>query len=191
MIKKFLGFAVVLCCLQGCSSLAPESYQEPRLTFDHIVDPLHVDVKSTVVVNQYHSPLINGHMEHRFVNDPVLTLTHLINKRIKTVGDSGGLSFKVLDASLIEKKIDIDDSFFSLFNIQNSKEYEGTLVVLMERINDRNEPLIGHKITVKRRTTIPHNASMIEREKAGFKMLESLMADFDIKMTELLHQYYL
>lgn len=189
MIKQFLIAGVVIFGLSGCS-LAPESYQEPRLTFEHLQEPLQIDVRSTTVENQYKTPLIDGHMEYRFVNDPVVTLTKLIQKRIEPTGNHNFLSFKIEEASMKEKEIGTDDGFFSLFNIQNANEYEGRIVVLMELLDDNSQSIMGHRITVKRRTTIPNDASLIERQKTGFKMLENLMGDFDTKMSELLIQYY-
>lgn len=189
MIRNYALSFILLVGLCGCS-LTPESYQEPKLTFEHLKTPLEVDVRSATVVNQYQAPLIDGHMEYKFVNDPVVTLTQLIQKRIKAVGDRNFISFKIEEASMMERDIDRDDDFFDLFNIQNANEYEGKIVVLMELLDDRNTPLTGHRITVKRRTTIPHDASIIDRQKIGFTMLERLMKDFDTKMSDLLTAHY-
>ena len=176
-----LGFAL----LAGCETQVP-AQKLPDLTFAHL-PPLQLAAQRVETVSRFTPSLRAPNVEHTFPVPPARALEIWASQRLKAIGGGAGVRLTILDASVTETKLARDTSMRGTFTKQQSERYDAKVEVAIE-IQDGTRRGTA-SATTTRWTTIGEDASLNERERIKFNLIEGLMKDFDVEMEKNIRQH--
>ena len=176
-----LGFAL----LAGCETQVP-AQKLPDLTFAHL-PPLQLAVQRVETVSRFTPSLRAPNVEHTFPVPPARALEIWASQRLKAIGGGAGVRLTILDASVTETKLARDTSMRGTFTKQQSERYDAKVEVAIE-IQDGTRRGTA-SATTTRWTTVGEDASLNERERIKFNLIEGLMKDFDVEMEKNIRQH--
>ncbi|MBM3951642.1 MAG: hypothetical protein FJ311_09335 [Rhodospirillales bacterium] len=171
--------------LTGCETQMP-AQKLPDLTFAHL-PPLALAVQRVEIDLRFAPTLRAPNVEHTFPVPPARALERWASQRLKPVGGSAPARFVILDASVTETKLPRDTSMRGYFTKQQSERYDAKVEAAIE-INDVNRRAAANAIA-SRWTTVPEDASLQERERIKFDLIEGLMKDFDAEIEKNVRQH--
>ena len=175
--------AALPAALAGCATDAPLAGPVPEVGFQHLA-PIGLKVSHVEVQSVYQSPMKAPNAEHRFPTSPVQAMTNWANRRLHAVGeaDSGVATFVIENAAVIETKLDKTKGLKGLFTYEPSERYDAVAVARLT-VKDSQDGAHGEiKVSASRSVEVRENATLAEREKAWFEMIEALMADFNAQV---------
>ena len=165
-----------------------ETQRLPDITFAHL-QPFNIDVADIEIINRYKAPLSAPHVEHRLPVSPASALSRWAGDRLKPVGSTGKLLVIIEDASATENALARDQSLKGKFTKQQTHRYDFAVratLALMEGAGIERGTVSG---AASRSVTIREDASLNDREKTWFDVLDRLMGDFNSEMDANLRQY--
>lgn len=187
-MKKWL--LVVACCvgLTGCLQSTVPVQNLPEITFQHL-PRIALDVASIEVVDQSKSGMAGKHVEHLFPTSPKTAINNWVRDRLNANGPAGVARFIINDASAIEEKLKKKSGITGMFTNDQSERYSVNTDVRLE-IYDRNQNLTGYtEAKANRHTTLAEDASLLDREKVWFELVEKTMADLDKTMVSNMNKF--
>ncbi|MCW8914611.1 MAG: hypothetical protein OQK24_02015 [Magnetovibrio sp.] len=181
------GAALALC---ACATDTPIAGPVPDLGFQHL-SPINLAVSKIVVTNAYQSPLKAPNAEHRFPTPPAAAITTWTNARLKAVDSSAPAmaTLTIEDASVIENKLQKTKGFKGLFTYEPTERYDATAIARLEVNESRQGARATIRVEARRSVEVSENATLAEREKAWFEMIEALMGDFNDQMNQQIDRY--
>lgn len=186
--KYFIGVALVAVLIGGCANQAPVQVL-PELRYN-MMAPLNLDVGRVEVVSAYQAPFKEPNVEHLMPVPPERAAMQWANDRVKAVGGGGRTArFVIRDASVVEKKLSMDEGFTGLFKKEQSERYEGKLDVVLE-IRDDHGRVIGEAAASGWRSrTIGEDVSVAQREKMWYELTQALVGDISNLLEANMRQY--
>ncbi|MBK67019.1 MAG: hypothetical protein CMP22_02680 [Rickettsiales bacterium] len=194
--KSYLNSFIILCAVfltVSCASDTQSVWQKPEMTFSYINDPVMLDIAQSYVSSKASSDIYtdeNGMVRYPLLKNEENVLARLVNNRVRPTGGANVLSLTIERSDVIEKPIEPEDGLEAMFTIQNSQVLDAYLTVFVELLDPNNRPLQAHRVQVKRKVSIPSNASLNEKNKIVFELSEAVLKDFDQKFTEILKRHY-
>jgi hypothetical protein len=157
-IKK-MAMALYLLVVMGCSYQVG-TYQEPILTFDHIVPQNVIVGKITVEGAEQDDGFYDRNIiPHSFAN--------LVKAKLQASGDSGLLTFSIDKADIIDE----------------GQLYRAVLVVKANLYNEADQLIKSSLINANRTVSIPWYATLTDRDQLRFEMVETMMMDIEPQLT--------
>jgi hypothetical protein len=139
-------------------------------------------VASIEVVDQAASSLAGEHVEHLFPTSPKTALKNWVRDRLSATGQSGLARIVIKDASAVEEKLAKKSGIKGVFTNDQSERYTVNVDTVLE-IYDAGANLIAQTTAKSSRyVTVAEDASLLDREKAWFELVEKTMKDFDANM---------
>jgi len=175
------AFAAALpAALTACATDSPIAGPVPEVGFQHL-SPISLKVSRVEVQSAYQSPMKAPNAEHRFPTSPAQAMTNWANRRLQAVGeaDSGVATFVIEDAAVVETKLDKTKGLKGMFTYEPSERYDAVAVARLTVKDGQNGAHGEIKVSASRSVEVRENATLAEREKAWFEMIEALMADFN------------
>jgi len=186
MIPRFLVL-LVFALAAGLGLAACESgvrvQKLPELTFSHL-GGIKLNVSRLETASRYTAPLKKPNVEHLFPAQPAVAMKRWANDRLKTAGPSGSARFTIHQASVIEEKLKMDSSFTGVFTKQQSERYTARVEATLEVFDAKGKRRGFATANAVRSKTVREDATLNEREKAWFDLVEDLMKEFDREMTK-------
>jgi len=180
-MRKLLLAAVCALGLTGCTQTAVPVQNLPEITFQHLV-PISLNVAKIELVDQSKSALGGKHVEHLFPTSPKKAISNWVRDRLVATGTSGLARVTILDASAVEEKLTKKSGVKGFFTNDQSEKYTANTSVKLD-LFDGDSNLKGYtSAKASRYVTLAEDASLLDREKTWFEMIEDLMADFDKTM---------
>lgn len=174
--------AAGLALLAGCEMTPPRN-DFARIGFDHR-QPLHFDVASMEVIQQYEAPREAPHVGHRFP-DPLPDVAERWGRqRLKAAGPRNSARFTIHEASVVEQELAGTQGLKRFFVIDQSERYEARLRAELEIRDSSNGARRTVRADVRRSVTVAEDASLSEREAIWFQLTEDLMRRFDREMEQ-------
>ena len=155
----------------------------PELTFTHL-GGIKLNVSKLETSSRYKAPMKRPNVEHLFPAQPIVALKRWAGDRLKTAGRSGMASFTIHEASVIEEKLKMDSSFTGVFTKQQSERYTARVEATLEVFDTSGRRRGFASANAVRSKTVREDATLNEREKAWFDLVEELMKEFDKEMTK-------
>jgi hypothetical protein len=155
----------------------------PALTFSHLGE-VKINVSRLETASKYKAPLKRPNVEHLFTAQPTTALKTWATDRLKPAGRAGMARFTVHEASVIEEKLKMDSSFTGVFTKQQSERYTARVEATLEVFDARGKRLGFASANAVRSKTIREDATLNEREKIWFNLVEELVTAFDKEMTK-------
>ena len=178
---------IPLLFIGGCS-LTPEAYEEPVLTFDHL-EKQELPVARIQFLNQYSAPVTKNNIENKTRNAPLTTMQKWLEKRFVAVAPQDTLRVYIEEASLVKKDLPITDSIFGVFNVEPSQEYKARIFSKIEFLDDAGVLKASYNIRAERQVSLPNNATLVEKDRTLFRLMENLMQSIDREMMKIVADY--
>ncbi|WP_425407284.1 hypothetical protein [Hwanghaeella sp.] len=184
-LKSVLAAVVLL--VAGCEThVEVPSYA--RITFNHL-PPITLDVATVTAKSLYQKPLIAPNVEHEFPVDIAKTVEGWVPGRLRAEGAAGTATLTVIDASVVETKLDKETGLTGLVTTDQGHRYDATLTATLSAEDLTSQRAAEATVTVKRSQTVPEDATFNEREKIWYEMTEKLMADFNTEMEKAIGEH--
>lgn len=184
-LKSVLAAVVLL--VAGCEThVEVPSYA--RITFNHL-PPITLDVATVTAKSLYQKPLIAPNVEHEFPVDIAKTAEGWVPGRLRAEGAAGTATLTVIDASVVETKLDKETGLTGLVTTDQGHRYDATLTATLSAEDLTSQRAAEATVTVKRSQTVPEDATFNEREKIWYEMTEKLMADFNTEMEKAIGEH--
>lgn len=178
---------IPLLFIGGCS-LTPEAYEEPVLTFDHL-EKQELPVARIQFLNQYSAPVTKNNIENKTRNAPLTTMQKWLEKRFVAVAPQDTLRVYIEEASLVKKDLPVTDSIFGVFNVEPSQEYKARIFSKIEFLDDAGVLKASYNIRAERQVSLPNNATLVEKDRTLFRLMENLMQSIDREMMKIVADY--
>ncbi len=189
MIKRYSRHLLFLVCVLGIGLgvAACESdvrvQKLPELTFTHL-GSIKLNVSRLETALRYKAPLKKPNVEHLMPVQPATAMQRWAKDRLIKTGPSGVARFTIHEASVIEEKLRMDSSFTGVFTKQQSERYTGRVEASLEVFDARGKRLGFASANAVRSKTVREDATLNDREKLWFDLVEELMKEFDREMVK-------
>ncbi len=170
----------------GCSVPAPAP-APPELTFQHLAD-IPLGVKRVEVVEGYRPPMKTPNVEHEFPTPPAHAAGRWARDRLVALGGEDTARLVIRQASVVETPLKRSTGVKGYFTREQSERYDATLDAALE-IHAGGPPMATARVKVTRAQTVPEDATLAERERIWFDMVEAMMKDFDARMDANIRKY--
>ena len=159
-----------------------------RITFNHL-PPIALDVASVSAKTTYQKPLVAPNVEHEFPVDIAETAEGWVAGRLRAGGATGSAVLNILDASVVETKLEKKTGLTGLVTTDQGHRYDATLTATLSAEDLTSQRAAETTVTVKRSQTVPEDATFNEREKVWYEMTEKLMADFNAQLEKSIGEH--
>ena len=178
-----LGLVILAAC-----EAAPLPPPIPELTYSHL-SPIEVAAARIDIVEEYAPPLQAPNVEHKFPTPPAQAVRQWAKDRFRAVGDEGVLRITILDASVIETKLEKTGGLRGAFTADQSERYDARLEVIVEVRSDRGFREAFASAVVERSRTVAEDVSLHERETVFYEMTKALMEDLNAELEKNIKQF--
>ncbi len=186
MIRRYLVFLLVV-FLAACET--PVVTQTlPELTYGHL-SQFTLDVADIAVAAKYLPPMKAPNVDHLFPTPPGKALRRWAADRLTAGGRRGSARFVIIDARVTETALKVDKSFTGAFTKQQTRRYDATVEVSLEVLDDRGFRKGFANARVMRSRTLGEDASINDRDRMWFDLIEALMRDFNAELEKNIRQY--
>ncbi|MEX2641939.1 MAG: hypothetical protein WD270_00695 [Acetobacterales bacterium] len=181
MTRMLPLLAVVLVALVTACTSTPPANRLPELRFDHL-PPIRLDVSSIDIVQAYKPPMTEPNVEHLLPVSPARAAENWARDRLRAEGSRGVARFTVLDASVTRQPLQTKSGVTGFFTTEPSERYEATLDVALDVIDPAGRRLAQVEARANRVRAIREDASLNDRQRMQFELVESLMADLNAEL---------
>jgi|HubBroStandDraft_1064217.scaffolds.fasta_scaffold03791_9 hypothetical protein len=168
--------------LAACESAPPRpTYPDIHFT---AASPIRLAVSGVDVRSEFKPTFRSPNVEHLFPVPPSRAAENWAHDRLQV--SSGGAHrarFTIQDASVTETELPKKTGLTATFTKEPAEQYDATLAVMLEIVDDHGVPLRSVAVKVTRSHTVLEGITPNERDQAWYDMTKMLMADFDQQMT--------
>ena len=165
--------------LSGCPGPAAPVY--PDITFAHL-PPLKFDVAEIRVVVEYRPPGKAPNVDHEFRQSPLTVAKRWAADRLRAVGNSGLLTVRIIDASVIETDLELSGGLKGAFTKEQAERYDAVISVEVEAYDRDTSKRATATTSSRRGTSVSEGVSLNDRERTWYDLTDKLMQDFDQAM---------
>ena len=170
--------------IAGCDTPVEER-NFPEIGFSHQA-PIALDVAS-IEVRKPPPGAVDGSVSSELPVTPQEAAARWARERLKPVGASGAAVVTIEKASLVEERLRRTGGVRGAFTTDQTERYVGELALAVSIVGPGGEASVRARAT--RTRTIPEGATLAEREKLWFDMVESLGRDIDKVMQEQIEKH--
>jgi hypothetical protein len=184
MLKSMFFSVLAVVLLAGCETPV-EGRRFPQIGFTHQT-PIALDVAS-VTVEKPAPSAAKGSVEHELPVTLVAVAERWARQRIKPVGRQGTAIVKIEQAQMVEERLKKKGGIKGAFTTDQTERYRATLqmsVSIVDRTGQAEARASGN-----RTRTVAEDASLADREKVWFEMVESLSRNVDRVLEEQIRKY--
>lgn len=174
--------------LAGCA--APQPVQPlPEIRFTN-QRPINLDVGRIEVASEFQPTFKPPHIEHTMPTAPERVLRQWAEDRLRAAGPADRTArFIIRDASVVEKRLAVDESMKGFFKKEQSERYEGHVEVLIE-IRDRNGRVVAETAAnTSRSRTVPEDVTLAGRERVWHDITEAMVKELNDLLETNMRQY--
>ena len=190
--KRFRSIAAALSAasvlLLGACETPLVVQKLPELTYGHLPSFL-LDVATIEVESAYRPSMRPPDVEHLFPTPPEKALRRWASDRLSAEGRAGTARFVITEARVTEKRLAVDKGLAGVFKMQQSERYDAAIEASVEIFDDRGfrRAFAGARATRSR--TLGEDASVNERERLWFEIVEEVMELFDAEIEKNIRQH--
>lgn len=187
--RKFfiLLFCGAIGLLAGCATPV-EQQKLPSLTYGHL-DAFTFDAARIDISSEFAAPLAAPHVEHEVPEAPEKAVRQWASDRLRAGGKTGVATFTILDASVTEHPLPMDKGVSGAFKKEQASRFDSAVEARLEVFDDRGfrRGIATARVTLSR--TIGEEATLNERDKLLFTLIEDLMKSFNTQMDANIRQH--
>jgi hypothetical protein len=187
VMKKWLCMFLGAWLLSSCAAESPVVL--PPLSFKRYA-PIHVNVSSIQIVDEYKSPMKAPYVEHLLPYSPADAIRIWVKDRLRPVGAEKSMQVIIKDGSVIASVLHSDNNIEDFFTVDQDKRYDAKLDVEL-RIYGANSAMseASVQVSAKRSITMSENASAYQRDKRFREMISNMMEQVNAELEKNMFQY--
>lgn len=187
-MKRLLALLLAALPLAACTTADP-GQMLPEITFEHM-QPLRIEAETLDVENAYHPPAERPHIEAEAPVAPAKALLTWADDRLHPAGGQGRLRFTVIEGSLVEQELAVEKGLTGAFKNQPAYRYVAVAEAQLELLDAPGTSRLVATAKAERTTTVSEDATLNERDRALFDLVEQLMRDFNRQMEDSIKRYF-
>lgn len=184
------ALAVAAAGLAACTADAPPQRAFADLRFTNQA-PLVFGAQGPEVINRFTPPMADPHVEHLMPLPPEKAIRTWAADRLQATGvGSNILRVTINNASVTETALATKGGVSGFFTDQQELRYDARADVVVQVVDPSGRVLAEATSNVWRARTLNQKASLAERERMWYLLVETLMQDLDSQLTTGLRQYF-
>jgi hypothetical protein len=184
MLKSLVFSVLAAVLLAGCETPV-EGRQFPEIGFSHQT-PIALNVAS-VTVEKPAPSAVKGSVEHELPVTLVAVAERWARQRIKPVGQQGTAVVKIEQAQMVEERLKKKGGIKGAFTTDQTERYRATLQMSVSVVDQTGQAQA--RASGNRTRTVAEDASLADREKIWFQMVESLSRSVDKVLEEQIRKH--
>lgn len=183
-IRSFfqMGVVTTLMLIGACAQVPPPPTL-PGITFAHL-SPFQLAVGELEIESRFTSPMTPPHAEHKVPQSPEQVIRRWAEDRLRVSTGQTFARFIILDATVTEHALETDGTLKAIFTNEQEMRYQAVAEATLE-IRGAAGNFLGNATARATRTiTVPENATINERDRALFDLIDQLMQNFNTEMDE-------
>jgi len=180
VLRSFCAAAMAALLLAGCDTPVP-SRSFPDISFSHKT-PYNLDVATIEVEKQLASAPSEGSIVHELPVTLDAVAEKWAKQRLKAVGQNGTAIVRIEKATVVEERLKKTGGIKGAFTTDQTERYSGALEVSVSISDNRGQAMARASAT--RARTIAEDATLADREKLWFDIVEKLARDVDAQMDQ-------
>lgn len=182
-----LGGLLAILALNGCRS-TPPAPKYPDLTYGHY-GVIGLDVASIEFVSTFIPPQKPPHVEHLSPASPILAMERWTNDRLRAMGREGVARVVVTNASIIETPLQVTGGVRGWFTTEQAARYDATIEVEIQIRDAGGVQRAFTRAKAERSKSVPENASIVDRERVLFDLVEATTTDINTELDRGIRQF--
>lgn len=188
-VLRFVLIAAVA-SLAACASEPPPQRAFAELRFTNQT-PLAFGAQGPEVVNRFQAPMAAPHVEHLMPLSPEKAIRTWAQDRLQATGvGTNSLRVVINTASVTETPLDTKGGISGFFTDQQEMRYDARADVAVQIVDSQGRVRAEAISNVYRSRTLNEKASLAERERLWFQLVERLMQDLDNQLSTGLRQHF-
>lgn len=180
LLARFLVLLLAAAPMGACVTEPPQA-SLPRLTFSHLA-PFSLRVAQIEIADDYAAPVDPPHIERLVPAAPDAALRAWAGHRLMAAGGAGVARLVIKTASVTATPLKVTQGLKGAFTKDQSERYEAAVRAEL-RIYDGGGTDAGYVAAeASHSRTVAENASVNDRRRVQFELVEALMAEFDREM---------
>ncbi len=184
MLKSLVFSVLAAVLLAGCETPV-EGRQFPQIGFSHQT-PIALNV-ATVKVEKPAPSTAQGSVEHELPVTLASVAERWAQQRLKPVGQQGTAVVKIEEAQMIEERLKKKGGIKGAFTTDQTERYRATLRMSVSIADQTGQA--EARASGNRTRTVAEDASLADREKVWFQMVESLSRNVDKVLEEQIRKH--
>ena len=176
--KSVIAIVLLAMAVSACETPVP-ARNFPEISFKHKT-PYKIDVEAVEIEVMPQTPPAKGTLVKELPVPLTVVAEAWAAQRLQAVGKSGTAVVRIEKAEMVEEKLKKTGGIKGAFTTDQTERYSGQLQVSVSIADIRGLALARAGATRSR--TIAEDATLAEREKLWFSMVESLGRDMDAEM---------
>lgn len=173
----FAVLAVTLIALTGCGTPGAQK-QFPELTFNHL-PPIRLDVARIDYAPRYLAPANSPNIGHEFPTPPVVAAERWIADRLIAAGNRGTAVVTIREATATETRLPLKRGITGAFTTDQEWRYDAKVEIAIEVSDPDSQRSARANAGAIQGRTVGEDASLADREKVWFDLVEQMMNRFD------------
>ena len=186
--RPFIAVVLTAALLAACETPV-EPRQFPEIGFSHQT-PILLNVASVSVKKMPSAPA-KGSVEYELPVRLSTVAERWARERIKPVGRQGTATVTIEQAQLVEERLKKTGGIKGAFTTDQTERYRATLAMSVSVVEPSGQAQA--RASGNRVRTVPEDATLADREKVWFQMVESLSRNVDreleAQMRKHMNQY--
>ncbi len=166
--------------LSACASDLPKRTSVPQFKFGG-EPPMQLKAAKLIIQDVYTSPGTDPNVEHEYQAKPADIVRGWARDRLRLTGSQGTVTVRILEASVIEQKLNVSKGLKGLVSDEEDREFKGRLRVEITYLSPTGNGRVGAEATATR--TLTEHMSLNKVETAYYTLLRELANYFDSAMT--------
>jgi len=176
---------ILLLAMNSCQT-APAPPPLPEMTFTRY-QPIHLDVGSMDIIEEYKSPGHEPNIEHLVAVSPAEAMRIWVKDRLRASGSDKSLQIIIKDASIVSHKP--ENSNIALGPAPN-RRYDARLEVELRIYGTDAMSEASVNVISTQTITLSDSASLDERKRVFYRMVYDLMESANAELEKQIFTYF-
>ncbi len=177
MLSRAVVIALAFFVLAACETAVTER-RFPEITFTHL-PPIKLDVAKIVFEVRYRPTAETSDIGQDFSTPPVVAAERWIKDRLVAAGESGEATITIRRATATEERLAVQTGLAGALTTDQAWRYDGRIEMAIRAVDSNRQCSATATATARQSQTVPEDATLDEREKVWFGLVEKMMRRFD------------
>jgi len=140
--------------------------------------PIALDVAMLEVVDEYRMPLADPNVEHRAPLAPSAAAERWARDVLRASGPSGRAVLRITKGSLVESRLKTTPGVKGWITVDQAERFDASIEGRLDLYGGDGRPLGNAEAQATRYQTIAEDASLNDRQKLWYALVEATVNDF-------------
>ncbi len=179
--------AAVAALITACAAPPPQQTY-PALTYGHH-GVINLDVARIEFTNAYQPPLRAPNVEHAAPANPSVVMERWVRDRLRATGVTGEARVVLRDAKIVESRLAVQGGLRGAFTTEQGYRYDANIEVEIQLRDAGGVQRAFAKAQASRSRTTAEDATLAEKDKVLFDLVEATMTEINGEFEKQIRQY--